>query len=117
MNMAFKFNEHDQDDAGNNFPAVYVRLENGQEHKFIAVDEYPRIWGLHNLAEIWDSEFKDVKKMQLTKEFMQPYAAFCEDKMRLWSPTFPGFTNTEKPMEIPYSLMTEWYKVSLNDIN
>lgn len=117
MNVAFKYEENDIDEVGNKFPAVYVRLESGKENKFIAVDEYPRMHGLINKAEIWDADFKQVKKMQLTKEYMQPYVGFCEDKMLLWPPTFPGFLQTEKPIEIPYSLMIQWHTVSLKDIN
>jgi hypothetical protein len=117
MNVSFKFNENDVDDVGNKFSAVYVRLENGKESKFIAVDEYPRMHGLVNGVEIWDADFKQVKKWQLPIEFMQPYAAFCEEKMLLWPPTFPGFLQTEKPIEIPYSMMNEWHTVSLKDIN
>ena len=117
MNVSVRFNEDDVDNVGNKFPAVYIRLESGVIKKFFAMDEYPRFFGILNEAEIWDNESKAVKKMQLTKEWIQPYAAFCEDNMLLWPTTFPGNFENEKPVEIQYSDMLKWRRVNLKEIN
>jgi hypothetical protein len=117
MNVSVRFNEDDVDNVGNKFPAVYIRLETGIIKKFLAMDEYPRVYGILNEVEIWDSENKAIKKMQLTKDYMQPYAYFGEEKMLLWPTTFPGNFESEKPIEIPYTDMLKWRRINLKDVN
>lgn len=87
-----RFNENDCDHVGNPFPAVYIKDHVGNEQKFLAKDEYPRIFGLLNDIEIWDSDLEKLKKnksFMVTPEYFQPYIMFCDDEVRIWNSNHP----------------------------
>lgn len=116
MELQIKFNKNDKDSVGNEFPALYIRYD-GNEMKFITQDDLPRMYGLKNGAEIMDSDQKALMKFQVTPDFFQPYAAFCDDRIMLWHPNVPAFIRMYKgDLEIPYSkLSQDWQTIHLEN--
>lgn len=118
MLVKFKFIQNDHDNSGNPFPALHVQFEDGKCVKFITQDDYPRILGLRNETEIWDSELGEFKKMQLPFTYIQPYAAFLEDRMQIWCGFMPASMSDKADLEIPYSAVSgDWHEVEVPDMS